>query len=72
MANPSRFGDSERLQFLIDHPELTVMLEEATLRWAVVNRETREPVSSRHDSARAALDDAMEHQQLVQSGLRAP
>ena len=68
----SRYDDSDRLQFLIDRPGLTVLLEEATIRWSVYDLEARRPVSGRYDSARAAIDDAIEHQQLVQSGLRPP
>ena len=68
----SRHDDSERLQFLIDHPQLTVMFEEATIRWAVYDLKVREPVSRWHNSARAALDDAIEVKRLVQLGARAP
>ncbi len=39
----SRYDDSERLQFLIDLPQLTVMREEATARWSVVDLEARKP-----------------------------
>ncbi len=72
MRNPSRYDDYHRLQFLIDHIGLTIMLDEITIRWAVVNRETQEPVSRWRDSARAALDDAIEHRQFVQCGVLAP
>ena len=68
----SRYDDSDRLQFLIDRPQLTVLREEAIALWSVYDLEARKPVSRWHDSARAALDDAIEHQQFVQGGLRAP
>jgi len=68
----SRYDDSDRLQFLIDRPGLTIILEEATTRWAVVDLETQGMVSRWRDSARDAIDDALEHRQLVHGGLRAP
>ena len=68
----SRYDDSDRLNFLIDRPGLTLVYAKTELRWAVVDLETRETVSRWHDSARAALDDAIEHRQAVQGGLRAP
>jgi len=68
MGNPSRFDDFDRLEFLIDHPHLTVLRDKATLRWFVDDREARRPVSRRHDSAREAIDYAME----LQHGRRAP
>ncbi len=51
---------------------LTVMREEATTLWAVVDLENRGMVSSWRDSARAAIDEAIEHRQAVQSGVWAP
>jgi hypothetical protein len=51
---------------------LTVMREEATAHWSVYDLEARKPASRRHDSARAAIDEAIERRQLVQSGVRAP
>ena len=68
----SRFDDSDRLNFLIDRPGLTLIYQKTEFRWAVVDLETRGMVSSWRDSGRAALDDAIEHRQLVQGGLRAP
>ncbi len=69
---PSRYDDSDRLQFLIDCPGLTLIYQKTEFRWAVVDLETRGMVSRWRDSGRAALDDAIEHRQAVQSGVRAP
>ena len=68
----SRYDDTDRLQFLIDRQQIVVMRAEATARWSVFDLETQKPVSRWRDSARAAIDDALEHRQLVQSGARAP
>ena len=68
----SRYDDSDRLQFLIDRPGLTLIYAKTEFRWAVVDLETRGMVSRWRDSGRAAIDEAIEHQQLVQSGVRAP
>ena len=68
----SRYDDSDRLQFLIDRPGLTLIYAKTEFRWAVVDLETRGMVSSWRDSARTAIDDAIEHRQLVQGGMRAP
>ncbi len=51
---------------------LTVMREEATAHWSVYDLEARKSVSRWYDSARAAIDDAILHRHLVQSGVRAP
>ncbi len=68
----SRYDDSDRLQFLIDRPGLTLIYAQSEIRWAVVDLETKGMVSRWRDSARAAIDDAIEHRQAVQGGLRAP
>ena len=68
----SRYDDTDRLNFLIDRPGLTLIYQKSEFRWAVVDLETRGMVSRWRDSGRAALDDAIEHRQLVQGGLRAP
>ena len=68
----SRYDEYDRLQFLIDHPRLGVQQHELTFRWAVFDLEARKAVSRWHDSAREAIDDAIEHQQLIQRGLLAP
>ncbi len=68
----SRYDDSDRLNFLIDRPGLTLIYAKTEFRWAVVDLETQEPISRWHDSPRASIDEAIEHQQLVQGGVRAP
>lgn len=68
MRNPSRYDDTDRLGFLIDRPGLTVIYAKTELRWAVWDLEARKMVSRWHGTARAALDDAIEHQSLVQRG----
>ena len=68
----SRYDDSDRLQFLIDRPGLTLIYQKTEFRWAVVDLETQAMVSRWRDSGRAAIDDALERRQLVQGGLRAP
>ncbi len=68
----SRYDDSDRLNFLIDRPGLTLIYAKTEFRWAVVDLETRGMVSRWRGSARAALDEAIEHRQLVQCGVRAP
>ena len=68
----SRYDDSDRLQFLIDRPGLTLIYAKIEFRWAVVDLETRGMVSRWRDSARTAIDEAIEHRQAVQGGLRAP
>jgi hypothetical protein len=68
----SRYDDSDRLQFLIDRPGLTLIYAKTEFRWDEVDLETRGMVSRWRDSARDALDDAIEHRQAVQSGVRAP
>ena len=68
----SRYDDSDRLNFLIDRPGLTLIYAKTEFRWAVVDLETRGMVSRWRDSARAAIDEAIEHRQAVQGGVRAP
>ncbi len=68
----SQYDDSDRLQFLIDRPGLTLIYAKTEFRWAVVDLETHVTVSRWRDSGRAAIDDAIEHRQAVQSGVRAP
>ena len=68
----SRYDDSDRLQFLIDRPGLTLIYAKTEFRWTVVDLETQGMVSRWRDSARDAIDDALEHRQAVQGGLRAP
>ena len=48
------------------------MREEATVRWSVYDREARKPASRWRDSARAAIDEAIETRQAVQGGVWAP
>jgi hypothetical protein len=43
---------------------------EAVSRWAVYDLEARKLVSRRYESAREAIDDAIEHQQTIQRGRR--
>ncbi len=69
---PSGEVNTDRLNFLIDRPGLTLIYAKTEFRWAVVDLETRGMVSRWHDSGRAAIDDAIEHGQAVQSGVRAP
>jgi hypothetical protein len=72
MGYPSRYDDFDRLEFLIDHPGLTVKLEKLTFRWVVYDPEARKAVSRRCESAREALDDAIQGQHFVHSGLLPP
>lgn len=72
MGKPSRYDDSHRLEFLIDRPQLAVEFEETGFRRRVYDFKAEKPVSGWHDSAREALDDAIENQQSIGGGIRAP
>ena len=67
----NRYCDKDRLDFLIDRPRFTVMLDKATIRWAVYDVEAQKEVSRWHDSARAALDEAIDHKDFIDFGMRA-
>ncbi len=45
------------------------MCEKATVRWSVYGLEARKPVSRWRDSARAAIDEAIERSQAIQGGV---
>ena len=55
----SRWDDTDRLNFLIDRPWLSVLTGSDDYRYAVVDRKAGGRITGLHDTYRQAIDEAI-------------